>query len=409
MLRTLAWQSLRSRKKTVVLTFLSLLVSISVLIAVEHLRAEAKESFNRSISGTDLIVGAPSGDLNLLLYSIFRMGNPTNNIRFDSYEMLGKQKNVAWTIPISLGDSHRGYRVLGTSDSYFTHFRYGEKRSLTFSNGQQFNTLFEVVLGAEVATSLAYAIGDKIVISHGIGATSFKNHDNAPFVIVGILEPTGTPVDKTVHVSLEAIEAIHLPPSKLNSIVEQQRFDLLKPTAITAALVGLDNKFATFTLQRKLNNYNDDRLMAVLPGVAMMQLWQLMGNIENLLRVIAFLVLLSSLFGLTTMLIASMNERSIEIAVLRTLGASPITIFQLIVYEAILIAILAFLSACVLVSTSLMALSDWLASTYGLFLSANIFSQEVLILGAFIFLAVVLAAIAPAIEAYKKALQAQLS
>ncbi|TRY33741.1 ABC transporter permease [Aliiglaciecola sp. M165] len=409
MLRVVAWRSLRSRKKTVILTFLSLLVSMSVLLTVEHLRAQAKDSFNRSISGTDLIVGAPSGELNLLLYAVFRMGNPTNNISYASFEMLGEQKSVAWTIPISLGDSHRGFRVLGTSGDYFTHFKYAQNRTLSFANGEPFSLLFDVVLGAEVAKSLSYELGDEIVISHGLGATSFHNHDNAPFTIKGILEPTGTPVDKTVHVSLAAIEAIHLAPSQLTQIVEQQQFDVLEPSTITAVLVGLDNKFATFALQRQLNNYPNDRLMAVLPGVAMTQLWQLMGNVENILRVIAALVLLSSLFGLATMLLASMNERSTEIAVLRTLGASPLTLFQLIVYEALLVAILAFAASYALVSAALVVLSDWLSQSYGLFLSANIFSSEILILAALIFVAVIVAALAPAIDAYRRALQTQLS
>jgi putative ABC transport system permease protein len=385
------------------------MVSISVLLMVEHLRTQAKDSFNRSISGTDLIVGAPSGELNLLLYAVFRMGNPTNNIQYESFTNLSNNKSVAWSIPISLGDSHRGYRVLGTSQDYFEFFRYGEKYNLSFTQGSQFESLFDVVLGAEVAKTLGYSLGDKIVISHGIGATSFQNHDHAPFAVKGILAPTGTPVDKTVHVSLEAIEAIHLQPAQLNAIVAEQRYDLLVPKTITAALLGLENRFATFALQRQINNYKDDRLMAVLPGVAMTQLWQLMANIENLLFVIAALVLISSLFGLTTMLIASMNERGTEIAVLRTLGASPATLFQLIVYEAILIALVAFIAAYSLVSISLLVLSDWIAQSYGLFISANIFSNNTLILAGLIFIAVVVAALAPAIEAYKRGLQAQLN
>jgi putative ABC transport system permease protein len=409
MLRVLAWQSLRSRKKTVILTFLSLVVSISVMLMVEHLRAQAKDSFKRSISGTDLIVGAPSGDLNLLLYSVFRMGNPTSNIQFDSYKMLSEHDSVAWSIPISLGDSHRGYRVLGTTEDYFKYFTYGDKRQLKFNHGSKFEKIFDVVLGSDVAQSLKYKTGDKIVISHGIGSTSFQNHEHAPFSIKGILEPTGTPVDKTVHVSLAAIEAIHLPPSQLTDLDAHQRLEPIVPSSITAVLIGLENKFATFALQRHINSFQNDRLMAVLPGVAMTQLWQLMGNIENLLRFIALLVLLSSLFGLATMLIASMNERGIEIAVLRTLGASPGTLFQLIVYEALLIASIAFVAAYILVSVLLILLSEWLVQNYGLFLSVHIFSVDILFLGLLILVSVLLAAFMPAIEAYRRGLQAQLS
>jgi putative ABC transport system permease protein len=409
MLGTLAWNSLKSRKKTVILTFLSLVVSISVLISVEHLRLQAKESFNRSISGTDLIVGAPSGELNLLLYAVFRMGSPTNSIQFESYERLSKQKNVAWTIPISLGDSHRGYRVLGTNNDYFEHFSFGDKRHLQFAAGKPLDQLFDVVIGADVAETLQYELGDKVVISHGIGATSFQNHDHAPFSVTGILKRTGTPVDKTVHVSLEAIEAIHLSPKTLTDILQNNQFDKLQPEMLTAMLVGLNSKFATFSLQRAINNDKRDRLMAVLPGVAMTQLWQIMGTVENLLRVVSGLVLLASLFGLATMLLASMNERSIEIAVLRTLGASPFTLLTLIVYEAVLITLFAVATAAGLVVVTLTVLADWLASTYGLFLSANIVSVELGITLMLVVVAAVIAALLPAIEAYRKGLQSQLN
>ena len=409
MLGTLAWNSLKSRKKTVILTFLSLVVSISVLISVEHLRLQAKESFNRSISGTDLIVGAPSGELNLLLYAVFRMGSPTNSIQFESYERLSKQKNVAWTIPISLGDSHRGYRVLGTNNDYFEHFSFGDKRHLQFAAGKPLDQLFDVVIGADVAETLQYELGDKVVISHGIGTTSFQNHDHAPFSVTGILKRTGTPVDKTVHVSLEAIEAIHLSPKTLTDILQNNQFDKLQPEMLTAMLVGLNSKFATFSLQRAINNDKRDRLMAVLPGVAMTQLWQIMGTVENLLRVVSGLVLLASLFGLATMLLASMNERSIEIAVLRTLGASPFTLLTLIVYEAVLITLFAVATAAGLVVVTLTVLADWLASTYGLFLSANIVSVELGITLMLVVVAAVIAALLPAIEAYRKGLQSQLN
>jgi putative ABC transport system permease protein len=227
--------------------------------------------------------------------------------------------------------------------------------------------------------------------------------------VTGILSPTGTPVDKAVHVSLEAIEAIHLPPAKLDAIIEQDRMDLLAPKNVTAVLVGLENKFATFTLQRAINNYKKDRLMAVLPGVAMTQLWSLMENVENLLRIISGLVLLASLFGLTTMLLASMNERSTEIAVLRTLGASPATVLLLIVYEAILITLMSIAAAFALVSGTFFVLLDWLAKSYGLFVSPNLMSLNTLILIGLIVLAAIVAAAMPAAEAYRKALQSQLS
>lgn len=404
---SVAWHSLLSRKKTVLLTFCSLVISIVVLLSVEHIRLQAKDSFNRTISGVDLIVGAPSGQLNLLLYSVFRMGSPTNNIAFESYNMFKEHDLVKWAIPIALGDSHRGFRVMGTDEAYFEHFRYGNKQPLTFNTGEPFEHLFETVIGADVAHALQYKLGDKIVISHGMGATSFTHHDTSPFVIRGILAPTGTPVDKTVHIRLRALEAIHLSPNKLTAVIANH--DLApQPDNITSVMLGLTNKFATFTLQRNINNYPDDRLMAILPGVAMAELWSLMSTVENLLRVIALLVLISSLFGLATMLLASMNERRGEIAVLRVLGAGPMVILILILLEALILVALSVMTAMGVLTLALLSLKDFLAAEFGLFLSHNILSPEIIMMVGMVFIATLVVSIFPGYEAYKNALHTQL-
>lgn len=408
-LLSVAWFSLLSRKKTVVLTFLSLTISIMVLLSVEHIRLQAKESFNRTISGVDLIVGAPSGQLNLLLYTVFRMGSPTNNIDYESYEMLRDHELVKWAIPISLGDSHRGFRVMGTNDAYFEHYKYGNKQALDFEDGRAFETLFEAVIGADVAKALNYQVGDKIVIAHGIGSTSFTNHDKAPFTISGILSATGTPIDKTVHVSLPAIDAIHLSSKALAQVVANPSELSPTPTSVTGVMLGLNSKFATFTLQRNINNYPDDRLMAVLPGVAMAELWTLMATVENLLRVIAALVLVSSLIGLSTMLLASMNERKAEIAVFRVLGAGPTTILLLILLEALILVSLSIGAAMLGLSLALVGLETWLASEFGLFLSSDILSPELLSMTGFVLAATVVVSILPGLEAYRNALFVQLS
>ncbi|MFT6900238.1 MAG: putative ABC transport system permease protein [Colwellia sp.] len=408
-LLSVAWQSLLSRKKTAILTFLSLTISIVVLLSIEHVRLQAKESFNRTISGVDLIVGAPSGQLNLLLYSVFRMGSPANNINYTSFTMLEKRQLVDWAIPISLGDSHRGFRVVGTNNSYFTHYHYGKKQPLKFEYGGEFSSLFNVVIGADVARNLNYNLGDKIVIAHGIGNTSFTKHAQAPFVVSGILATTGTPVDKSVHVSLGAIEAIHLPPSSLKALIKDPKAIPPTPKSITAIMLKLKSKLSTFGLQREINNDKTDRLMAVLPGVAMAELWSLMATGENLLRIIAVLVLISSLFGLTTMLLASMNERQSEIAVLRILGASPVTLLLLILLEAIILVSLAIMMSIVLLILALYSLEAWLAAEFGLFLSHDIFTMELMRLIFMIFIATLIVPLLPGITAYKQTLHTQLS
>jgi putative ABC transport system permease protein len=298
---------------------------------------------------------------------------------------------------------------MGTNGSYFTHYKYGTNQNLRFKEGREFDGLFDAVIGADVAKTLGYQVNDKIVIAHGIGSTSFTHHEQAPFVVSGILLPTGSPVDKTVHISLEAIEAVHLPPSTMQTVLNNPKNAALRPESITSVMLGLTNKFAIFRMQRELNNYSNDRLMAILPGVAMAELWSLMSTVENLLRAIAALVLISSLFGLATMLLASMNERQGEIAVLRVLGAGPFTLLLLILFESLILICISIAMAISGLKVMLVILDGWMVSEFGLFLSHNLLSSEIVSLIGLVILATMIVSLYPGIEAYKKALHMQLT
>lgn len=410
MLMKLARLSLYNRRGTVLMTWLSLTISIALLLGIDHLRSEAKTSFTSTVSGTDLIVGARSGQLNLLLYSVFRIGNATANISWPSYQRLIKHPQIAWSIPISLGDSHQGFRVMGTTGDYFTHYRYANSQTLQLAQGQVFNGVFDTVLGAEVARKLGYTLGQQIELSHGIGAVSFSQHKNKPFTVVGILAPTGTPVDQTVHVSLEAIEAIHLdwqqgaPMPGRQLTAEQTLAQDLTPKSITAVMLGLKSRMATFTLQRQINEFKQEPLSAILPGVALAELWQMLGMVENLLLLISVLVLLAALVGMITTLLASMKERQREMAILRAAGAHPWYLFVLIQLEVLLITLFAMLGAAALLYGSLFLLQDKMAAEFGLFISLQIIKLQTLYwAGAVLVLAALLATI-PGVLAYRKAL-----
>lgn len=336
----LTFRSLVNRRLTAVLTIGAIALSVMLLIGVERMRTEARGSFANTISGTDLIVGARSGSIQLLLFSVFRIGNATNNITWESYQDIADHNAVAWTVPISLGDSHQGFRVLGTDHGYFEHYRYGRKQPLAFAEGGRFEAVFDAVLGSEVAEKLNYRLGQEIVIAHGAGKVTFRKHDDKPFKVVGILAPTGTPVDNTIHVSLEGIEAIHIDwrdgvptPGFRISAEQAQQMDL-SPKAITAFLVGLKSKIATFQLQRDINQYRAEPLLAILPGVALTELWSVMRVAEQMLLVVSVFVVLVGLSGMLVALLTSLNERRREMAVLRSVGARRPHIFALMVSEA---------------------------------------------------------------------------
>lgn len=415
MLFKIAVKSLLNRRVTVCLTILSIAISVFVLLGVEHVRKEAKESFGRTVSGVDLIVGARTSPLNLLLYSVFHVGNATNNISWQSYQALSSDKAVAWAIPISMGDSHRGYRVMGTNRDYFEYYQYGSRQSLRFGDGQPFERVFDVVLGAEVARSLNYHIGQKLVLAHGLAKVSFSKHDDKPFTVVGILQATGTPVDQTLLVSLAGIEAVHsdwqngVRRPGLNVSPEQALAGDLTPQNITAFMLGLHSKMATFKLQRQINDFRREPLIAILPGVALAELWQMMGGMEKVLLLISGLVLLASLIGMATMLLASMRERNRELAVLRAVGAGPRFVFFLIQLEALLITLSGIGLALLGLWLAIVVAGDTLSEQYGLFISANLYWSDVGALVLMIFAATFVIALLPAFNAYRRSVLAGVS
>ena len=159
----LALRSLVSRRITVGLTIFAISLSVALFLGVEKVRSGARASFADTIAGTDLIVGARTGGVQLLLYSVFRIGNATNNIGWDSYQQIASRPEVDWIVPISLGDSHRGFRVMGTTNAYFEHYRYRGGRPLRLEQGAFLGDLFDTVIGADVARELGYSVGDPVV------------------------------------------------------------------------------------------------------------------------------------------------------------------------------------------------------------------------------------------------------
>ena len=453
----LGFKSLWHRRLTALLTVCSVAVGVALLTGVERIRTGAKASFANTISGADLIVGARGGPLHLVLYSLFRVGDATNNIRWASYQAIAERPEVAWTIPLSLGDAHRGFRVLGTNADYFAHYRFGRDRSLQFAQGRMFADAADAVLGADVAAALGYRVGDAIVVSHGIGETSFEHHDDNPFRVVGVLARTGTPVDRTVHVTLEGVRDMHAEPgdghdhdraedhdadaddqhhddhgdhdaghadadhdadhadgghdaddqhhddhagadqhhedhgdhdaadqdhddhdadhadggddaddqhhddhadadhadgghaddhhaADLHHEDHEDRdadhadADHDVPAAITACIVGLKARPQLLLFQRFVNEYAEEPLLAVAPGVALRQLWELVAVVETALLLVSALVVVAGLVGMLAMLLANVAERRREMAVLRAVGAGRGLVFGLLAAEAAMLA-----------------------------------------------------------------------
>ena len=387
----------------------SIALSVMLLLGVEQLRTQARESFTQSISGTDLVVGARTSPIQLMLYAVFRLGDATHNIRWSSFQAIAGHPAVAWAVPISLGDSHRGFAVVGTTRDYFEHFRYGGGRSLTFAAGHPFADIFDTVIGAEVAAQLGYHVGDRIVLNHGTGAPGLAEHADKPFRVAGILQRTGLPVDRSVHVSLQAIEAIHLdwqggaPMPGVSIPAEYVRKFDLAPKEITAALVGLKNRFGVFQVQRFINQYKGEPLLAVLPGVALDELWSIVSIVEKSLLAISLLVVAVGLSGLVAVVLAGLGERRRELAILRSVGAGPRVVLILLAIEGLMVVLAgSLLGLSGLIAISLFA-APMLEAHLGISLHAGL-SAETFQLLLLVMATGFLASLIPGYRAYRLSL-----
>jgi len=411
----IAWKSIRNRWSTALLAVLAIAMSVALILTVEKVRRDARNSFTQTVSGTDLIIGARSGAIQLLLYSVFRIGNATNNISWESFEEIKQRPAVDWVIPISLGDSHAGFRVLGTNEDYFNHYRYGDKRNLEFSQGAIFEDVFDAVIGSEVAAQLGYKIDQSMVVAHGTGKVALVEHENQPFRVSGILRPTGTPVDRAVHLSLEGIEAMHVDWRNGATVngegtsAEVIRSMDLKPRAVTAVLVGLKSRATVFREQRAINTYRQEPLLAILPGVALQELWSLISVAEKALLIVSICVVVAGLVNLMSVLLAGLNERRREMAVLRSAGARPSHVFVLLCVESAVLTICGIILGVFLhyVLTGLGAV--YLQQRFGLAIELSLPSRTDFEILLAIATAGFLAGTLPAFQAYRRSLSDGLS
>lgn len=413
----LAWKSLNNRKLATILTVVAMMLSLVLLMSVERVRRAAETGFTQSVSGVDLIVGARSGPLQLVLYSVFNLGQATNNVSIESYNQIRNRPEVDWTIPYSLGDGHQGFRVVATNEDFFKHYQFRSKEHIQFAEGEPFKKYFDVVIGSDVAETLKYKIGSSIVVAHGsTTGDAIQKHDDKPFHVVGILKPTGTSVDRAVYISLEAMEAIHLDwqsgsaPTKEKQIAADKiTAEMVKPTTITSFFLRTKNRIETLKLQREINEYKEEPLLSVIPGVVLSELWQSLSSVEKILKGISFLVMIVGLMSMLIALMTSLNERRREMAILRVLGASLKHILGLILLETFVLTSVAVILACTFKLIIELLFGPWLQVKYGLYLEAPLFSISEIIYILIMMVLSLLISFIPAYQAMKSALKDGLS
>ncbi|UOF02744.1 ABC transporter permease [Bdellovibrio reynosensis] len=414
---SLALKSLKNRSFATILTVISIALSVMLLLSVERAKRAAEQGFTQTISKTDLIVGARSGPLQLILYTVFNMGNATHNISYETYETLKKHPAIEWTIPYSLGDGHRGFRVVGTTEDFFKHYHYRGQQKVKVAQGIEFKELFDVVLGAEVARKLNYRIGDKIVVTHGVTkGEGIQDHGDKPFVVSGILASTGTPLDRAIYMQLEGMEALHVDwqegaaPTKDKIVpAHQLSKEKLHVHSITAFFVGTKSRIETLSLQRELNTYKGEPLLAIIPGVVLSELWQGLSFVEGVLKIISWMVIAVGFMAMLIALTTSLNERRREMAILRAIGAKSGQIVGLLVFESALLTLLGIVLGTALAFTLALVLGPWIEGEFGLYLAGPIFMWKELMYLGITFIGGTLIGLIPALRAQNLALKDGLS
>jgi putative ABC transport system permease protein len=410
---SISWKSLKNRKLATSLTVFSMTLSLVLLMTVERIQRAAQDGFTQTVSGVDLIVGARSGPLQLILYSVFNMGQATQNVSIESYNQIKARPEIEWTIPYSLGDGHRGFRVVATNTDFFEHYHFRSKEKIEFAEGHAFENYFDVVIGADVAATLKYKVGANIVVAHGsTTGDAIQMHDDKPFRVVGIMKPTGTPLDRALYISLEAMEAIHLDwqsgsaPALGKKIAPNQITpEMVRPKTITSFFLRTKNRIETLRLQRTINEYGEEPLLAVIPGVVLTELWQSLAVIEKILKGLSFLVMAIGLMSMLIALMTSLNERRREMSILRALGASLKHVLGFILLETFILSLLAIILACLIKLLLEGLFGPWIQSSYGLYLQDPIFSMNEWIYILIMLVSALLVSFIPALQAMKSALK----
>lgn len=398
------------------LVTITLMASMVLLLSIERIQQATKEGFNQSISGVDAIIGPRSSSLEIVLYTVFHIGRPTNNITMKTVDDIKQRKDIDWLVPIALGDSHKGFRVVATEKNYFQHIKYAGDKPLLMSSGLAFNKISEAVIGADVAKKLNYKIGSSIQISHGSGESIGMKHDDFSFKVSGILNKTGTPIDQAIFIDLKGYELIHIGWQSGKKLFSLDRFDMssvtndeLAPKTVTAAFVGLKSKLTLFKFAKNIQKYSNEAISAVIPGIALSQLWSVIGLVDKGFELLSWIIIAISLIAMVTLIISSIENRKREMTIYRANGASAFFLSKLVVFEALLIGITAIISAIVFVTIVSYLATDQINIALGITPKFEWVSLEEIKVFGIILLAGVLSSLVPAIMVFRKNIHHGLS
>ena len=338
-LARLSWRYLWSRPLAAVLNLLVLTLGLAAITLVLLVATQLDKAFERDLAGIDLVVGAKGSPLQLILAGVFHIDVPAGNIPLQEVQALQKNPLVAQVIPLSLGDSYQGFRIVGTTPDYVAHYE------ATLAEGALWQQPMDAVLGASVARGIVKAshadaplVGATFIGSHGLGGSGGGGHAHGdhPYRVSGVLAPCGCVLDRLILTSTESVWMVH----ETATATDAEDLEILKQEReVTVALVRYRTPMAAITLPRQINA--DTALQAAAPAIEVTRLLRLLGVGADVLRAFGGVLLAVAALSVFIALWNAVRERRADLAMLRMLGAPPGRVAGLVLCEALWLAALA--------------------------------------------------------------------
>ncbi len=382
----LSWKNILSRPLTSLLSVVLLMLGVAIISLILLINNQLINQFEKNIKDIEMVVGAKGSPLQLILSSVFQVDTPTGNISLAEAEKLKRSRLVEWAIPLSFGDSHKGYRIVGTDSQYVKLY------NAEIDRGALWEMPMEAVLGDAVAEKLQLNIGDKFKSSHGlVGAgVSHEAHD---YTVAGVLKYTGSVVDQLILTSNESFWEVHKKEHDETNEHEDEEKE------ITAMLVNFRSPMGMITLPRKINEGTN--MQAALPAFEINKLISLLGIGVDTLNLIGLVIIIVSGVSVFISLYASFLERRYEMALMRTYGASGLQLFWIMIQEGLFLSLIGFIAGMVLSRLGIVILSNAAEERFHYqFTGLKFLESELLLFGGAILIGI-LASLIPAVQVYK--------
>ncbi len=397
---TLALKSLQHKPLSTALNLMLMAIGIAMMTFVLSASRQLEDNALRDAQGIDLVVGAKGSPLQLILSSVFHVDIPTGNIPLAAQAQLEQNRMIRKVIPLALGDSFRGFRIVGTNPDYIAH--YGG----VLAQGKMFAAPLQAVLGSQVAARTGAGLNASLVGSHGL-ARGGEEHSGSPYTVVGILKPTGTVLDRLMLTPVESVWRVHEVEQGIDVNDKEEKEAMDAERELTALLVQYASPLAAISLPRMINTQTD--LQAAAPAFEAAKLFRMLGVGVDVLRGIAVLMLASAALSMFAALYNALEERKTDLAVLRTLGAPPARLLLLLLAEGLLLATTGALLGWLAGHVAVGLLGSILSSDQNLVLSGLFIAPEEAWLAAVALGVGFSAALLPALRAYRTDIAATLA